>query len=91
MHAAVLLIVDITERERAEQQRQEFTANVSDELKTPLTSIMATRRSSRAALPSRRTWRRLRARFARKRSGCWRSSRISFTCPDWMKAEKQCF
>ena len=39
-HAAVLLIVDITKRERAEQQRQEFTANVSHELKTPLTSIM---------------------------------------------------
>ena len=39
-HAAVLLIVDITERERAEQQRQEFTANVSHELKTPLTSIL---------------------------------------------------
>ena len=77
-HAAVLLIVDITERERAEQQRQEFTANVSHEL-----------RSSRAALPSRRTWHRLRARSARKRSGCWRSSRISFTCPGWMKAEKR--
>ncbi len=39
-HAAVLLIVDITERERAEQQRQEFTANVSHDLKTPLTSIL---------------------------------------------------
>ena len=38
-HAAVLLIVDITERERAEQQRQEFTANVSHELKTPMTSM----------------------------------------------------
>lgn len=34
------LIVDVTEREQAEQQRQEFTANVSHELKTPLTSIM---------------------------------------------------
>lgn len=39
-HAAVLLIVDVTEREQAELQRQEFTANVSHELKTPLTSIM---------------------------------------------------
>lgn len=39
-YAAVLFVVDITERDRAEQQRQEFTANVSHELKTPLTSIM---------------------------------------------------
>lgn len=39
-HAAVLFVVDITAREQAERQRQEFTANVSHELKTPLTSIM---------------------------------------------------
>lgn len=39
-HAAVLFIVDVTEREQAERQRQEFSANVSHELKTPLTSIM---------------------------------------------------
>ena len=36
---AVLLCFDITERETAEQARREFTANVSHELKTPLTSI----------------------------------------------------
>ena len=39
-HAAVLFVVDITERDQAERQRQEFTANVSHELKTPMTSIM---------------------------------------------------
>ena len=39
-HAAVLFMVDATERDQAERQRQEFTANVSHELKTPLTSIM---------------------------------------------------
>lgn len=39
-HAAVLFVVDSTAREQAERQRQEFTANVSHELKTPLTSIM---------------------------------------------------
>ena len=39
-HAAVLFVVDVTERDQAERQRQEFTANVSHELKTPLTSIM---------------------------------------------------
>ena len=39
-HAAVLFVVDITARDQAERQRQEFTANVSHELKTPLTSIM---------------------------------------------------
>lgn len=37
--AAMCLMIDITEKCRAEQMRQEFTANVSHELKTPLTSI----------------------------------------------------
>ena len=37
---AVLLAFDITERENAEQNRREFTANVSHELKTPLQGII---------------------------------------------------
>ena len=36
---AVLFLLDQTERARAEQLRREFSANVSHELKTPLTSI----------------------------------------------------
>ena len=36
---AVLAILDVTERESREALRREFTANVSHELKTPLTSI----------------------------------------------------
>ena len=40
VQGAVLLILDITERQQAEQLRREFTANVSHELKTPLQSIM---------------------------------------------------
>lgn len=35
----VLLTLDVTERQQAEQSRREFSANVSHELKTPLTSI----------------------------------------------------
>ena len=37
---AVMLVMDITEKAEAEQRRREFTANVSHELKTPLTCIM---------------------------------------------------
>lgn len=36
---AVVVILDITEREERDTLRREFTANVSHELKTPLTSI----------------------------------------------------
>ena len=36
---AVLVLLDVTEREDREQLRREFTANVSHELRTPLTSI----------------------------------------------------
>lgn len=36
---AVLLLFDITEKEKAETMRREFTANVSHELKTPLHTI----------------------------------------------------
>ncbi len=36
---AVLLILDVTEKEQRDTMRREFTSNVSHELKTPLTSI----------------------------------------------------
>ena len=36
---AVIIVIDVTETEEREKLRREFTANVSHELKTPLTSI----------------------------------------------------
>ena len=36
----ILMLYDVTEKRRAESLRREFTANVSHELKTPLTSIL---------------------------------------------------
>ncbi len=36
---AVIIIIDVTEIEKGDEMRREFTANVSHELKTPLTSI----------------------------------------------------
>lgn len=43
---AVIIIVDITESAGREKLRREFTANVSHELKTPLTSISGIRRNN---------------------------------------------
>lgn len=42
LNGVVLVILDVTEKEQREQLRREFTANVSHELKTPLTSISGT-------------------------------------------------
>ncbi|MCI8992484.1 MAG: PAS domain-containing sensor histidine kinase [Eubacterium sp.] len=39
LSGAVLLAINVTEKEDAEQMRREFTANVSHELKTPLQTI----------------------------------------------------
>ena len=36
---AVMVLLDVTEREKRDALRREFTANISHELKTPLTSI----------------------------------------------------
>jgi len=41
INGGAILFFDSTERHKAEQQRKEFSANVSHELKTPLTSIYA--------------------------------------------------
>ena len=42
LSGAVLIVLDVTEKERRETLRREFTANVSHELKTPLTTILGT-------------------------------------------------
>ena len=39
LQGVVLVVVDITEKHQRDQLRREFTANVSHELKTPLTAI----------------------------------------------------
>ena len=36
----IILILDVTEREKREEMRREFSSNVSHELKTPLTAVL---------------------------------------------------
>ena len=38
-NGAICLIIDVSAKKKAEKMRREFTANVTHELKTPLTSI----------------------------------------------------
>lgn len=47
---AVLLLLDVTEQEMAEASRREFSANVSHELKTPLTTIAGYAEMMRAGM-----------------------------------------
>jgi len=46
----LLLVVDITERERADSIRRDFVANASHELKTPLSTIIASAQTLQIAL-----------------------------------------
>lgn len=39
IYGAVVIIIDVTEKQHREELRREFTSNVSHELKTPLTTI----------------------------------------------------
>lgn len=64
------IVVEIQQqRESRERMRQEFTANVSHELKTPLTSISGYAEMIENGMPKRRTCSALAATIHREAGG----------------------
>lgn len=55
----VAIMLDITDNYLAEQNRREFTANVSHELKTPLTSIAGYAEIMKSGIAAREDWQEL--------------------------------
>ena len=68
VQGAVLMLLDVTEREDREKLRREFSANVSHELKTPLTAISGYAEILSNGLAGGRTRRASRASSTRRRS-----------------------
>ena len=69
---AVLFLLDQTERARAEQLRREFSANVSHELKTPLTSISGYAELIAGGLAAPEDVPGFARRIQTRRRACWR-------------------
>lgn len=65
---AVIVLLDITEKAQREQLRREFTANVSHELKTPLTSIYGFAELMKDGDMKKRIWRILQSLFTTRRN-----------------------
>lgn len=66
---AVVIITDVTEKEERENLRREFSANVSHELKTPLTSISGIAEIIKMELLTRRMSKHLQVRSMTKHVG----------------------
>lgn len=68
---AMAMVEDITELRRLEQVRTDFVANVSHELKTPLTSIKGFVETLLTGRSTIRPWRKNSSK-----SSCWRPSAL---------------
>ena len=75
---AVILVFDISDRAFAERNRQEFTANVTHELKTPLQSIIGSAELLENGLVKPEDTTRLSATSARKQQDLYPLSTILF-------------
>lgn len=70
--AVVCSVRDITEQMAIDKIQQEFSANVSHELKTPLSSISGYAEMIEAGIANRRTLRNSPKLSARSRRDCYR-------------------
>ena len=84
----ICLIIDITEKKEMESMRQEFTANVSHELKTPLTSISGYAEMIEAGIVKEEDIKNFAGRIRKESQGFYHLSVILFFSQGLIIAKK---
>ncbi len=90
IRGVICFIVDVGEQRQIEKMKQEFTANVSHELKTPLTSISGYAEMIENGMAKEEDIRGFASIIRRRRAACSRLSAISSSSRSWTTRRAPC-